>query len=97
MRSLDGEVGLANNDVCTLQRRLQRNRIASSRLSHGLRVDRCRAVFADDLIPTFVETYRAADLAGNKNRRYLAIRLLEQKDADFLVFNHRGVTVQLAV
>ena len=58
--------------------RFERHRIASSGHAYGLPIDRRGAVLADDAIRSFVETDRAADLAGVEYRGHFAVGFFDK-------------------
>ena len=60
----------------------QRDWVAAPGHSYRLAIDGRSAVLAHDSIRSFVETYRAADLAGIEYRGNLPIGLLVEPEAD---------------
>lgn len=91
------EIGLGDNDLLSVAGGFDWNRITSARLSDGLWIYGRRAVLADDLIAALVKAHWAAYLACIEHSHYIAIRLLEQEEANLFAVKVHGVAMQVAI
>src|SRR5438270_4252651 len=84
------DVGLGNQHRVTLRTRFQRYGVASARLPHRLRINRCGTVFTNKSTCRFRKALRSANLTGIEDRCYLAVRLAIQQEANlYAVLNCR--------
>src|SRR5579859_2971977 len=100
--NLPGKIGARDNYgagfslAVFLLNRLQRNRIAASRLADTLRIDRRRAILTGDSVGRLVKAHGAANLAGVEDSFYFVRRSAKQQKPYLRSIDIHAVAVQVA-
>ena len=91
------QVGFLNHDCVAIRRRMQGQRIAATRGSNRLRIDRGGAVLAHQPIWPLEESNRPADLASVENRNYVSVRLFIKQKAYLCSIFACCISMQVAI
>src|SRR5579884_3752942 len=99
LKQLDArrQVCLFNHDSIAVRGRMQRNRIAASRIANRLRIDWRSAILADQAIGAFYEADRSAYFARVEKSNNVSVRFAIEQKAHLGSFLARRVSMQVAI